>query len=76
MARAHVDGRSLRRPGRERGHGRHPGVEEVAEAVIAGLREERFLIFPHPRVADYYAKKAAQPEKWLRRMAVLQEQFS
>lgn len=51
-------------------------VADVAEAVIAGLREERFLIFPHPKVADYYAKKAAQPEKWLRRMAVLQEQYS
>lgn len=48
-------------------------VAEVAEAVVAGLREERFLILPHPRVADYYAKKAAQPDKWLRRMAALQE---
>jgi NAD(P)-dependent dehydrogenase (short-subunit alcohol dehydrogenase family) len=52
------------------------GVEEVAAAVVAGLREERFLILPHPRVADYYAKKAAHPEKWLRAMASLQEQFT
>ncbi|HTS20198.1 MAG TPA: SDR family oxidoreductase [Casimicrobiaceae bacterium] len=52
------------------------GVDDVAEAAIAGLREERFLIFPHPRVPDYYAKKAAQPEKWLRRMAALQAQFT
>ena len=51
-------------------------VDEVAEATIEGLREERFLILPHPRVADYYAKKAAHPEKWLRRMAELQEQFT
>jgi hypothetical protein len=27
-------------------------------------------------VADYYAKKAAQPEKWLRRMSALQTQFT
>ena len=52
------------------------GVEDVAEAVIAGLRDERFLIFPHAKVAEYYAKKAAQPEKWLRRMAALQAQFT
>jgi short-subunit dehydrogenase len=51
-------------------------VEDVSQAVIAGLRDERFLIFPHPMVADYYAKKAAQPEKWLRRMAELQTQFT
>jgi NAD(P)-dependent dehydrogenase (short-subunit alcohol dehydrogenase family) len=51
-------------------------AEDVAEAVIAGLRDERFLIFPHAMVADYYAKKAAQPEKWLRRMAALQAQFT
>ena len=51
-------------------------VAAVAEAVIAGLRDERFLIFPHPKVADYYAKKAAQPEKWLRLMAALQAQFT
>ena len=51
-------------------------VEDIAEAVIAGLRDERFLIFPQAMVADYYAKKAAQPEKWLRRMAALQAQFT
>jgi len=51
-------------------------VEDVAQAVIAGIRDERFLIFPHPMVADYYAKKAAHPEKWLRRMASLQAQFT
>jgi len=51
-------------------------VEDVADAVIAGLRAERFFIFPHPRVAEYYAKKAAQPDKWLARMAALQAQFT
>ena len=52
------------------------GVDDVAEAVIAGLREERFLIFPHPMVGDYYAKKAAHHAKWLQRMAALQDQFT
>jgi len=51
-------------------------VDAVAEAVIAGLRDERFFILPHPKVADYYAKKAAQPEKWLRLMAGLQTRFT
>jgi NAD(P)-dependent dehydrogenase (short-subunit alcohol dehydrogenase family) len=37
---------------------------DVAEAVVEGLREERFLILPHPDVAKYMAFKAAQPDKW------------
>jgi NAD(P)-dependent dehydrogenase (short-subunit alcohol dehydrogenase family) len=50
--------------------------DEVAAAAIAGMRDERFLIFPHPKVADYFAKKAARHDKWLRQMAELQEQFT
>jgi NAD(P)-dependent dehydrogenase (short-subunit alcohol dehydrogenase family) len=39
--------------------------EAVAEAVIAGLGDERFLILPHPEVAEYLRNKAADPERWL-----------
>jgi NAD(P)-dependent dehydrogenase (short-subunit alcohol dehydrogenase family) len=42
--------------------------EEVAAAVVAGIREERFLILPHPAVADHLAIKASQNERWLRGM--------
>jgi NAD(P)-dependent dehydrogenase (short-subunit alcohol dehydrogenase family) len=48
--------------------------EDVAEAVVAGLREERFLILPHPKVADYMALKATQPDRWLRGMRRLLRQ--
>jgi NAD(P)-dependent dehydrogenase (short-subunit alcohol dehydrogenase family) len=37
----------------------------VADAVIEGLADERFLILPHPDVAKMYADKAAAPDKWL-----------
>jgi hypothetical protein len=50
--------------------------DEVAAAAIEGLRDERFLVFPHAKVAEYYAKKAANPDKWLARMAALQERFT
>jgi len=50
--------------------------EDVAKAAVDGLRGERFLILPHPAVADYYAKKAAQHEKWIRRMATMQERLT
>jgi NAD(P)-dependent dehydrogenase (short-subunit alcohol dehydrogenase family) len=45
--------------------------EDVAEAVIAGIREERFLILPHPVVAEYMAVKGSQPERWLNGMRKL-----
>ena len=51
-------------------------ADEVAEAAVAGMRAERFLILPHPRVADYYAKKAGAHDKWLRQMETLQERFT
>lgn len=38
---------------------------EVAEAVVAGIRDERFLIFPHPQVAKYMAFKGSDNERWL-----------
>ena len=35
------------------------------------MEEERFLILPHPQVADYMAFKAMEPEKWLAAMRKL-----
>jgi NAD(P)-dependent dehydrogenase (short-subunit alcohol dehydrogenase family) len=47
--------------------------EQVAEIVVAGLSEERFLILPHPEVADYFRRKADDYDRWLRGMRRLQE---
>lgn len=38
---------------------------QVADAVVAGLADERFLILPHPEVARLYAQKASDPDRWL-----------
>lgn len=46
--------------------------DEVAEAVVAGLAEERFLILPHPEVGEYWQRKAADPDRWLAGMRKLQ----
>jgi NAD(P)-dependent dehydrogenase (short-subunit alcohol dehydrogenase family) len=48
--------------------------DQVAEAVIHGLAEERFLILPHPEVADYWRHKATDPDRWLAGMRRLQAQ--
>ncbi len=39
--------------------------EDVAQSVVEGLAEDRFLVLPHPEVGTYWAQKAAAPEKWL-----------
>jgi NAD(P)-dependent dehydrogenase (short-subunit alcohol dehydrogenase family) len=40
--------------------------EDVADAVVAGIRDERFLILPHENVAGFMALKGSDPERWLK----------
>jgi NAD(P)-dependent dehydrogenase (short-subunit alcohol dehydrogenase family) len=49
---------------------------DVADAVVAGLREERFLILPHPEVADYERNRAGDRERWLGGMRSLLRRIS
>jgi NAD(P)-dependent dehydrogenase (short-subunit alcohol dehydrogenase family) len=45
---------------------------DVAEAVISGIADGRFLILPHPEVAQMYAGRAAEPDRWLHGMNNIQ----
>jgi hypothetical protein len=47
--------------------------EQVAEDVVRGLAEERFLILPHPRVLTYLQRKAADYDRWIAGMSRLRE---
>ena len=38
---------------------------EVAVSVIEALRDERFLILPHPEVREYFLRKASDYDRWL-----------
>jgi NAD(P)-dependent dehydrogenase (short-subunit alcohol dehydrogenase family) len=42
--------------------------EDVADAVVAGIAEERLLILPHEEVAGFLALKGSDPERWLKGM--------
>jgi NAD(P)-dependent dehydrogenase (short-subunit alcohol dehydrogenase family) len=46
--------------------------EEVADAVVAGLAEDAFLILPHPEVAQFEQRRAGDRERWLQGMQKLQ----
>jgi len=46
--------------------------EELADSVVEGLRDERFLILPHPEVAGYMERKVSDYDRWLGGMRRLQ----
>ncbi|MFG2476889.1 SDR family oxidoreductase [Streptomyces fagopyri] len=49
--------------------------EDVANALFAGIEEDRFLILPHPEVAGYYQVRAAEPDRWLTNMNHIQQKW-
>jgi NAD(P)-dependent dehydrogenase (short-subunit alcohol dehydrogenase family) len=42
--------------------------DQVADIVLQGIRDEKFLILPHPEVAEYFARKATDYDRWLNGM--------
>jgi NAD(P)-dependent dehydrogenase (short-subunit alcohol dehydrogenase family) len=45
---------------------------EVADAVVSGLKDEKFLILPHPEVEKFFQNKANDYDRWLGGMRKLQ----
>ncbi len=43
-------------------------TSEVADAVVAAWSEGRFLILPHPQVAEYEQRRASDRDRWLNGM--------
>jgi hypothetical protein len=50
--------------------------EDVASVVIEGLADERFLILPHPEVAEFEQRRAGDRERWLRAMRRIQAEIT
>lgn len=48
-------------------------AEHVAAVTLEGIRDERFLILPHPEVLEYYRRKGQDYDRWLKGMRRLQE---
>lgn len=49
--------------------------EAVADALLDGMTDGRFLILPHPEVAGYYTLRASDTDKWLHGMNHLQQRI-
>ncbi|MDP6374280.1 MAG: SDR family oxidoreductase [Pseudomonadales bacterium] len=69
-----------RKPGEQtKGQASFDGVLEadtVADACIETIREERFLVLPHPEVETYFQRKASDYDRWLRGMRRFKERIS
>lgn len=59
----------------ERASGRTLAPEDVADAVLAGMRDERCLILPHEEVDVYMRRRALDHERWLRGMRALEPEL-
>ncbi len=50
--------------------------DDVADAVMEGLADERFLILPHPEVLGYMRRKTDDYDRWLGGMRRLQARYT
>ncbi len=50
--------------------------EVLADFVVDGLREESFLILPHPEVLEYMSRKAADYDRWISGMNRMHRRLS
>jgi short-subunit dehydrogenase len=49
--------------------------EHVAEECVKAIREERFLILPHPEVKEFYAYRANDTDRWMNGMRRLNKKI-
>ncbi|TMV09168.1 SDR family oxidoreductase [Ruegeria sediminis] len=49
--------------------------EQAADACIEAIRENRFLVLPHPQVQDYIRLKASDYDRWIGGMSKLNSKF-
>lgn len=42
--------------------------EYVADCILGGIQDERFLVLPHPQVSTYFRRKARDHDRWVQRM--------
>jgi NAD(P)-dependent dehydrogenase (short-subunit alcohol dehydrogenase family) len=42
--------------------------EHVAEECVKALREERFMVLPHPEVKEFYSYRANDTDRWMKGM--------
>lgn len=49
--------------------------EDVADSLFDAIEADRFLVLPHPEVAEFYRARATDPERWLGNMNHIQRKW-
>lgn len=49
--------------------------EYVADCILAGIQEEKFLVLPHPQVSTYFQRKASDHDRWISGMKRFRRQL-
>lgn len=50
--------------------------DDVAECIVQGAKDGRFLILPHPQVATYFQRKAGDHDRWIAGMRRFRQKIS
>ena len=50
-------------------------ADEAAARIMEGIADDRFLIYTHEPAGAYWAKKAADPERWIAGMTKLKQKI-
>jgi NAD(P)-dependent dehydrogenase (short-subunit alcohol dehydrogenase family) len=50
-------------------------ADEAAATIMTGIADDRFMIFTHPPAGAYWAKKAADPDRWIEGMTRLKQKL-
>lgn len=51
-------------------------VEDVAEVIVKGVKDENFLILPHPEVLDHLRFKVSDYDRWINSMGRLRDRIN
>lgn len=43
-------------------------TEYVADCILAGIQQNKFLVLPHPQVSTYFRRKAGDHDRWVEGM--------
>jgi short-subunit dehydrogenase len=51
-------------------------ADTAAEVILEGIADDRFMIYTHPPAGMYWAKKASDPERWIKGMTSLKQKIA
>jgi len=51
-------------------------ADYVADCILAGIEEEKFLVLPHPQVTTYFRRKADDHDRWIGGMRRFRQSLS